>query len=465
MFDVKGKNVLVMGLGLHGGGVATVKWLVKNGAKVIVTDLRTKKILEPSLKALRKYRLRYILGKHRVGDFLKAEIVVQNPGVPNDSPYLAIARKSGASIVNEATLFFQNTPTQFLIGVTGTKGKSSTATLIYEIIRKKYPKSILAGNIRTTAMLDAALRAKPQTPVVLELSSWQLEGLQNIRMSPAIGVITNIYQDHLNRYVSLQDYVRAKERIVAYQDKDGFAVFNADQPVLARMGRNYAKKGRTVVWFSRKKTVTGAFVKKGWVHFGTRNHHKRVVALSDLRVPGEHNIENLLAAVASTKMLGIPNKAIQSGVRAFRGVEGRLEYVGTKKGIEYYNDTAATAPDAVIAALRALGGKFAREKKIILIAGGADKGLEFSAFARAANRYAKSIVLFPGTATDKMLQAGLQRPIARVSSMRKAVLAATAFARSGDTVLLSPGAASFGLFLHEFDRGDQFLKAFAELGY
>ncbi|TAN58729.1 UDP-N-acetylmuramoyl-L-alanine--D-glutamate ligase, partial [Patescibacteria group bacterium] len=211
--EFKNKKVLVMGLGLHGGGVAAARWLVKRGADVTVTDLRDRKALKSSLDKLKGLKIKYALGGHNAEDFKMADMAVQNPGVPYNSPYLKIAKKFGAEIVNEAALFFKYAKSKNIIGITGTKGKSTTSTLVHKILRAKWPKSLLAGNIRDTALLNIADRAEKNTPIVLELSSWQLEGLEKIRTSPRIAAITNIYQDHLNRYPSYQAYVAAKENI------------------------------------------------------------------------------------------------------------------------------------------------------------------------------------------------------------------------------------------------------------
>jgi len=459
MIDVKGKGVLVMGLGLHGGGVATVKWLVKHGAKVTITDLRGRIILQPSLEKLQGLPVQYVLGKHRTADFQKADMVVQNPGVPNDSPYLAIAKKFGARIVNEATLFFENVKSFHIIGVTGTKGKSTTSTLIHSILRLRQPKALLAGNIRTTAMLDILDRVKPGTPVVLELSSWQLEGLFDIRTSPHIAVMTNIYEDHLNRYGSLREYIRAKERIIAYQGERDCAVLNFDQPVLRAIGKAHAKRGKQVIWFSRKREVDGAYIQKGWVCVRDGAKGAKILPLSDARIPGDHNMENVLASVAVAKLLHVPNAMIRKAIRRFRGVTGRLEYIGSIKGVRYYNDTTATAPDATIAALKALSALVSsKTKNLILIAGGLDKDLAYVEMAKEIRRNIKALILFPGTATAKLLSAGTGSVnVFRAQSMRAAVRIASKISAKGDIVLLSPGAASFGLFLHEFDRGDQFV--------
>jgi len=456
--EFKNKKVLVMGLGLHGGGAAAARWLVKRGAEVTVTDLRDKKILKPSLDKLKGLLIVYILGRHSKEDFANADMVVQNPGVPYDSPYLKIAKKSGAEIVNEAGLFFEYAKSKNIVGITGTKGKSTTSTLVHKIVRTKWPKVLLAGNIRDTAMFDIADKVEKNAPVVLELSSWQLEGLEKIRTSPRIAVITNIYQDHLNRYPSYSAYIAAKENIIKFQTMGDSAVLNYDNAILRALGKKYIKRGRKIYWFSKVKKTNGTHLKNGWIYFDKQ----KIMPLSEIQVPGEHNIENILAAVCVAKILRIPGNIIRKQIALFKGVPNRLELIRILSSVKYYNDTTATAPDAAISALKTLGNS--DKKNIILIAGGANKKLDYKGFAKAINKFVKILIVFPGTATKKILNGALRTDqIVGAQSMDFAVNAAVQLAKAGDIVLLSPGTASFGMFLHEFDRGEKFVKAVKEL--
>ena len=456
--DFKNKKVLVMGLGLHGGGVAAARWLVKRGAEVTVTDLHDRKELKSSLEKLKGLKIKYALCGHNAEDFKMADTVVQNPGVPYDSPYLKIAKKFGAEIVNEATLFFKYAKSKNIIGITGTKGKSTTSTLVHKILRAKWPKSLLAGNIRDTAMLDIADRAEKNTPIVLELSSWQLEGLEKIHTGPRIAVITNIYQDHLNRYPSYQAYVAAKENILKFQKNEDCAILNYDNAILRALGKKYIKRGRKIYWFSKAKKTISAHLKNGWIFFGDQ----KIMPLSEIQIPGEHNIENVLAAACVAKILRVPGNIIRKQIALFQGVPNRLELIRSVNGTKYYNDTTATSPDAAISALKTLGN--ADKKNIILIAGGANKKLGYKRFVEAINKFVKILIVFPGTATKKILNESLRLDqIIGAQSMDFAVNAAVSLAKTGDIVLLSPGAASFGMFLHEFDRGEKFVKAVKEL--
>ncbi|MDP3794740.1 MAG: UDP-N-acetylmuramoyl-L-alanine--D-glutamate ligase [bacterium] len=423
----RNKKVLIMGLGLHGGGVGAAAFFARRGAQVRVTDLKSRRALAPSLEKLKGLPLRYHLGGHRESDFRWADIVIQNPGVRPDSPYIKIARDSGAVIDTDIGIFFALCPTSEIVGVTGTKGKSTTATLIAEILRAGIPsrRTLLAGNIRNSVLAELD-RIKKDDIVVLELSSWQLEGLARHRVSPHVAVITSIFPDHLNRYVSMDDYVAAKKLIFAFQSED-------DHLFLPRSLTALAKGAPGCV--HRAASAAGAKVS---LPFPLRTPHYRIAVV-------------LAAAVGN--FYGVRQGIIGRVFKRFKGLEGRLEVVARHKGVTYINDTTATSPGAAVAALKC----FAR-RTTVLIAGGQDKALDVHEFVTELNRRAKAAVLLPGSATDKIRGAGITVPYECVATMREAVAHARQKAKRGDTVLLSPGAASFDSFAHEFDRGEQFRR-------
>jgi UDP-N-acetylmuramoylalanine--D-glutamate ligase len=448
---LKGKRVVVMGLGLHGGGVATTKWLIRHGARVCVTDVRKRSVLRPSIKKIPKTpRCTYVLGEHRHEDFRHAACIVANPGVPRTSPYLNTARKHGIPIVNEATIFFLFCPCP-IVGITGTKGKSTVSALVWRFLKKKYRKVILAGNIRTTAMLDVLDALTARSLVVLELSSWQLEGLSCIRKSPHVSLITNYLDDHLNQYPSRQAYFSAKDIIWKYQTPRDVVVLNKDNAPLRARGRRVVSRR---YWFSLAPFTeeNGSYAKKNELRFRENGSDEVVCKVGNLRIQSSHAIANVLAAIAIARIFRVPKQHIKSVLRSFRGIEGRLETVRTIRGVTYINDTAATAPVATIAALESF------KHKVICIVGGVDKKLPYGPLAHALKRRAKAIILLPGTASDKLCVLLKGTKVVPVSSMRDAVLHAASIAHEGDVVLLSPGAASFNLFLHEFDRGDAFVR-------
>jgi len=438
-----------MGLGVHGGGLGVTRFLVGQGATVTVTDLKSAEQLRPSLEALAGLPVRYVLGEHRAEDFIHTDLIVRNPGVPADSPYLAIAREHGVPIEMEMGLFFRLCPAP-IIGITGTKGKTTTTLLVGAMLRQVEPGTVIAGNLRISA-LELLPQIGPTTPVVLELSSWQLEGLEPHRLNPHIAAITNISPDHLNRYRDLEEYAAAKKLIFRFQGSSDFLVLNADDPIV----RGFADEAQgTVVWFSRHEPVLGAYLAGDTLLWHWAGRTYTVASRDDVRLPGVHNLENALAAMAIAGVWGVPPEAMAEALRGFQGVEHRLELVAEINGVRYVNDTTSTAPAAALAALAALDGP------IVLIAGGADKNLDFSELGVAIARRVKALILLEGTATDKLAAAvsAVKADLiaGRFHDLRAAVQAAQDVARPGDTVLLSPGCASFGMFANEFERGEQF---------
>lgn len=487
----KGKKVTVMGLGVHGGGLGSARWLMRHGAKVTVTDLRDQHSLADSIAALERtwlieshragrgvmHRARYVLGRHDEADFAGADMVIRNPAVPREHPLLALAAKRDVPVESDISLFFLLCPFP-IAAISGTKGKTTTTTLLAAMCKSHDARTVVGGNIRISPLdsLDKLLRIARSRrvvppPIVLELSSWQLESLERHRLSPAVGVLTNVLEDHLNRYEGMDDYARAKELILAFQKDGDVAVVNADNPRVAAMGRRASavrgsSHGGRRLWFSlRKKTgLDGCFVEAGNVVLREAGRKIPVMPVSAIKLQGTHNRANVLAAVAAAHAMGIPLAAIRQGVADTPSVPGRLEEVRTWRGIRFVNDTTATAPDASVAALETLGR---RRKRIVLIAGGADKDLTFDAWAAKVPASVRHLVLFDGSATPKMetalAKAGANVPIAGARSMREALGEAVRHAKKGDIVLLSPGCASFGIFKNEFDRGDQFVALVKKL--
>jgi UDP-N-acetylmuramoylalanine--D-glutamate ligase len=470
--DLRGKRALVMGLGVHGGGLGVARFLIGQGADVTVTDLRGPDLLKPSLDVLAGLPIRYVLGEHRDEDFRAADLVIRNPGVPRESRYLEIARAAGAAIEMEMTLFFRLCPGPIL-GITGTKGKTTTTLLTGAMLSQQYPDTVVAGNLRVSA-LEALPRITAGTPVVLELSSWQLEGLGEAHLSPPYACITNISPDHLNRYGGMADYAEAKKQIFRWQGADGVLVLNHDDAEVVRWA---AEAPGTVTWFGARTQEPYIGIEHS-VLYDNRGiwwDQELLCRLEQIALPGRHNLANIAAASTLAKRLGSETEHICNTIRTFTGVPHRLEFVRELDGVRYINDTTATAPDAVIAALQSF------DAPIVLIAGGADKALPFEALARAIVEKAKAVVLLNGTATPKLRDA-LKRadnrrpaalpPLRRLAGSRErrgavigpfddfaeAIAAARGLAEAGDVVLLSPGCASFGMFLNEFHRGDEFKR-------
>ncbi len=424
----KNKKVTIMGLGLHGGGVGVAKFFCEQGADVLVTDLKTEIQLEESIKKLKGLPIKFALGGHKEADFINTDLIIKNPDVSNTSPYLEIARKNNVAIETDISLFFKLSKA-YIIGVTGTKGKSTTASLIYHLLKPKYKKVFLAGNIGVSP-LELLNEVKKDDKVVLELSSFELEGLTE---SPNIAVITNIMPDHLNRYKSMTEYIEAKKIIFKYQtNKDALVLNSKDQ-----IARDFAKKAPSKVCYFSSETVDP----------------------KNFKLLGEHNKANLAAAIVVAKLLKISELNIQKAIKTFKGVKSRQQFIKEVNGVKYFNDTTATMPEATVTAIRVFLENFP-DSRIILICGGQNKGLKYGELAKLIRERVDEIIMLPGTASDKIKEALRDyTKIHEVYSMQEAVKTAKKLSKKKDVVLLSPAAASFNLFKNEFDRGDQFVKA------
>lgn len=452
-----GMNVTIMGLGLHGGGLESARFFSDAGAKVTVTDLRDGAVLAPSIEALGQRNIRYVLGRHEMEDFAGADIVIKNPAVRRISPYLAASRVIETDI--SVFLRYAESP---VVAVTGSKGKSTTASAVYHGFAHAGKKAFLGGNI-TVSPLSFLDSTGTGTPVVLELSSWQLADLRGLgRLKPAVAVLTAIMPDHMNYYSSMEEYVADKRLIYADQDGNDVTVCDFDSP----WGRSFGRETRgKVLWYSARRledAVEGAWLEEG--KDGAQGLRRRgagteamleEILPSRLACRGEHMRKNLLAAGLALGVMGLDAAAISKAMACFPGVEHRLEFFAERNGISWYNDSAATIPQAVDAALRSFDGP------VILITGGTDKNIDFGPVQEAYRR-ARGIVLLAGSGTDKLMPLleaqgiGFSGPHGDLDS---AIEAAAALAEPGCSVLLSPGCASFGMFLHEFDRGKKFKAA------
>lgn len=457
-------HVLVMGLGVHGGGLGVARFMARNGAHVRVTDLRPAEKMQDSIEALQSehfpHPIEYTLGEHREEDFRWADLVVKNQAVPFSSPWVRLARELGKPVEMEFSIFLRlyDGP---VLAVTGTKGKSTTATWTWEMVRHWRPDALLAGNLRVSA-LEALPRIEPGTPVVLELSSYQLEGLDEPRLAPHIGAVTNLSPDHMDRYKgSMEEYGAAKKLIFLHQHEGDWAVLNAHDPVVSEWASE-APAG--VAWFGMgisQGRMPGVFViGEEFFWFNNEGGQTLIAPTSDVQVPGTHNLANAACAATMAILAGAPLDAVRAGLKSFTGVADRLEYLATLNSVRFYNDTTSTTPTSTIAALNAVEGP------IVLIAGGADKGLDFAEMSTVAAQRAHAIALLEGTATELMArqlyEAGAT-VLGRYDDFEAAIRAAWQAAPQGGAVLLSPGTASFGMFNNEFHRGELFRSIVASL--
>ncbi len=444
--DLRGKRVVIMGLGLHGSGIASARFAAEHGAIVRVTDLRPAEMLIPSIKTLEGLPIEYVLGEHREEDFRWAEIVIRVPGVKKSSPYLRIAREHGAQIEQEIAYFFQAC-TGRIVGITGTRGKTTTTMLIYEILRASGARTVIGGNVAGVETLSLLPTITLETLVVLELSSWQLDGLEPHKLSPSVAVMTNIYPDHLDTYTDMDEYAAAKANIFRHQHADDLAIFNYDNPWTRRLGEEAVAR----TWFTSLERG-GSFVR------GSANIAPFI--FTETPLIGKHNLENILLATTTARLLGVPDEIIAATVRGFHGVPHRLEEVAVIDGVRFINDSTSTTPVASRVALEAF------ESPIVLVAGGNTKLLPLEDWPRTIVQRSRDVILLKGTGTDELLPAlaleaekcGVANPVRGIfDDFTTAMNEAVSLARSGDVLLFSPGFTSFGMFLNEFDRGDKFV--------
>ncbi len=449
-----GQKILLVGLGLHGGGAATVRWLVRHGAIVRVTDKKIAGDLRRSLKSLAGLPVSWHLGVQDRRDVVWADIVVQNPGVPATNPLIAAAERGGKLILNEASIFLSLAPGP-TIGVTGTRGKTTTTLLIAHLLKAAGRQVVAAGNFREVPMLSVLDRLTAKQWAVVEFSSFHLEGLARTHRSPHIAVWTNLHVDHLNRYPSVTEYARAKSQIIRWQRPDDIAVLNADSAVVRRFADQTTAR---VVWFSARHAA-GSWsytVRDGWIDERRGGRSTRILHRRDFPLPGDHQTHNLLAAIAAARAGGVAVTAIRRAVKTFRPIAHRQEVVRTWRGHRFINDTTATSPDGAIAGMETY-------PRAVYLLGGSDKHLDFAPLIQLMLKRSPRLVFLPGTATIKMIAAlrhkKFRGQFVTAASMSEAVRQAVRLVRPGEDVVLTPGAASFGLFRHEFDRGEQFIKA------
>jgi UDP-N-acetylmuramoylalanine--D-glutamate ligase len=456
--DIAGLKVTVMGLGLNGGGSASARFFAERGAEVTVTDMKDEAALAESLAELSGLRIRYVLGRHELADFEGADLVIKNPAVRPDSPYILAAR----AVETDVSVFLRLTKAPIL-AVTGSKGKSTTASAIHHGLVSAGRKALLGGNI-TISPLGFLSETGPDTPVTLELSSWQLADMRGSGvLKPRVALITSIMPDHMNRYRSMEEYVADKRLIYADQDATCFTVCNRDDP----WSELFSSETRARVrWYSNEdRGLQGAWLEgrgpapRGFYAENRESEAREEILGEDLLVPGAHQRKNLLAAALALRLFGIEAGAISRAMSSFAGVEHRLECFAEKNGVRWFNDSAATIPQAVAAALESFEGP------VLLITGGTDKNLDFQN-VRGAYRRPRQIFLLRGSGSDKLrsiLESDGIPFIGPFDDLRAAVAEAASGARRGDTVLLSPGCTSFGMFLHEFDRGRKFKEIVREI--
>lgn len=439
--ELNGKRVLVVGLGKS--GVASALFLKKQGAKVSVSDTKSGDELRNEIPVLLDNGITVETGGHGERTFRGQDLIVVSPGIPVDAPPLVQARSLGESVIGEVELAAQFLPGP-IIAITGSNGKTTTTTLVGEILATAGFSALVGGNIGTPA-ISLAERAKPETVIVLEISSFQLETIQSFR--PKVAVVLNVTPDHLDRHRTFEIYTGAKARIFENQQATDFAVLNADDPTCVAMGQRTRAQ---VFWFSRQKEVErGAWVRNGQIVFRDQTGQREVLQVSDIPLKGSHNLENVLAAVCSGGLMGCAPGKIQQAVRNFKAVEHRLEFVATIRGVDYYNDSKATNVDATIKALESFPAN------IHLILGGKDKGSDYTVLNDLLRKRVKRVYTI-GAAAAK-IESQIKGPeVVHAETLENAIRKANALARAGDVVLLAPACASFDQFKSYEHRGKMF---------
>jgi UDP-N-acetylmuramoylalanine--D-glutamate ligase len=447
-FDFKGTRVLVVGLART--GVATSLFCAERGAMVTATDSRAANELGDSIAKLRSAGIRLELSGHYDAILNGQQLIVPSPGVPADAPLLLKARELKIPVWSEIELAYRSLNGK-LIGITGSNGKTTTTTLIDHILCHTGFPTKLAGNIGTPLIAQVS-ETTDRTITVAELSSFQLELIESFR--PAISVLLNLTPDHLDRHKTFAAYSAAKARIFENQIEEDSAIINLDDPA----SREIAPSRPQVYWFSRKSNVEqGAFVRDGKVIFRQRGDDETILAVSDIPLPGAHNLENVLAATVATRLVGAQPAQIAEAIRSFAGVEHRIEFVADISGVRYYNDSKATNVDATLKALEAFPGR------IIVILGGKDKDSDYTQL-RSALREKAILALLIGAAAGKIEhQIDGSVAIKRAETIEHAVEAASQAAHAGDIVLLAPACASFDQFQNYEHRGRVFKNLVRQL--
>ncbi len=437
-------------LGLARQGTSLAKFLASRGAQVTVSDVKGMGVLQEQLTELAGWPISFILGGHPK-ELLETDVLFVSAGVPPTIPIMREAMRRGTKISSDTELFFELCPAP-IIGITGSSGKTTTTTLVGEILRNSGQKTWVGGNIGWS-LVNYVDRIAPDDLVVMELSSFQLESL---RRSPHIAVVLNITPNHLDRHQTMKSYIEAKSHIVRHQEMSDITILGYDSELAQTLADQ--TRGR-VRYFSMHTALSqGAFVEDGNIVIRADNETRLVCAVSDLQLLGDHNVENVLAACTIAQVAGAPIESMQRTVTTFLGVEHRLEFVRERGGVKFVNDSIATSPERTIAALRSF------DAPIILLAGGRDKNLPMDDMAKLVTEKVHKLLLF-GEAAPLIEQAvqnistnGSGPAIQRFLTMEEAVAAATQTAQPGDVVLLSPACTSYDAFKDFAERGQRFKR-------
>lgn len=452
------KRVTIMGLGVFGGGAGATRYWCQAGAEVTVTDLRSREELAPTLQALEDLSFNLVLGEHPETLFTHTDLVVVNQAVPPSNRFLALAKEHHVPVTTELELVLQHAPGPVLC-VTGSNGKSTTTALLHAMIQTTSPHARIGGNIGISLLPDLACMAHG-TPIILEVSSFQLEHLSPNFRPPYAAILTNLSPNHLDRHGTAAAYYAAKQRLFSAMPSDGFWVGNADDEAQASWPQSIsascisASLNPSFVLQSRAHDAA-AYVESGTAWLRINENVEPLFDLSDVQLVGHHNVMNALQAAAAARRFGVPHLNIQKAIRLFHGLPHRMEFVTAANGITWINDSDATTPESTVAGLHALKGD------VIIIAGGVDKGMDFSELGRVITECTRGAILIGRDAekiSTEITRADPTHPQARASTLENAIHEATQHLPNGGTVLFSPACASFDMFANFADRGEAFRK-------
>ncbi len=446
--DWQNKHVAILGLGME--GLSTAKFLKDKGAHLVVLDRKGKDEMSPSyVKTLDTLGVQWVLGSQYLDDLTSYDVVIRTPGIPYTHRKLQEAILHGVSVTSHTKLFFDLCPGE-IIGVTGTKGKGTTASLIYEMLRSSGKDVFLGGNIGTPP-LDFLPQLTKDSIVVLELSSFQL---QDMDKSPHIAVMLMVTSEHLDYHKDIDEYINAKRNLLRHQLPSDIAILNRDYPVTNES--DILTEGK-VLFVSREREVDeGCFLRNNAIWTKLAGSEQKIIDTADILLPGRHNLENVCAAVLAASLAGASQKALVSVLRSFKGLVHRLQLVRTVNNVRYYDDSFSTTPETAIAAIQAF------KAPEILILGGSSKGSDFTGLGKVI-REAENIKAIIGIGDEwEEIKSKIKNQRSKIlmvegaTSMQQVVQAAAKIASPGDVVLLSPACASFGMFQNYKERGDKF---------
>jgi UDP-N-acetylmuramoylalanine--D-glutamate ligase len=447
-----GKHVVILGLARQ--GTALAKYLAEEGAQVTVSDLRGPEALKANMEALSGLEVDFVLSEHPNTLLDRADTLALSGGVPKSLPIVREALRRGMTITNDAQVFLERCPAP-VTGITGSAGKTTTTSLVGEMCKAAGLKTWVGGNIGNPLISDLR-KIQPTDKVVMELSSFQLELMTR---SPHVAAVLNVTPNHLDRHANMDEYVAAKARILLYQQPNDVAVLGYDNTWARALA--WEARGRVLFFSLGNGLAEGAFRRNGNLVLRVNGQEQVICRTNQVRLLGDHNLQNVLAACAIVHAMGVPLGAMQQVARSFTGVEHRLELVRTVKGVRYYDDSIATAPERTVAALKAFNAP------LILLAGGRDKNLVWDEMATLTRRKARHLIVF-GEAADLIVRAvreseakerngaAVLKGIHRAADLEDAVHIAARLAKPGDVVLLSPGGTSFDAFRDFAERGDKF---------